>query len=303
MRNAGLVRAPRGEGLEGGADAAAGRLSNVQRPRCFFLTIGFSLVFWFVFEWVRQSRALDFRYRECCGKPRDLHESITGTNRYTVGWQKAATALRDLAANGDHKLSFAAKGKFPAYVAQRERERELFCYSQRSRGSFQFSLPRRVPNSLSRERSAENLGRLVWIYGEFYETAGGIEAMVSVSGSRELSLQCLSTAALRHLSLHDDLKRPIVETGALQSVARNATRANEDLQCQIAGLLANLSEELENQLSLVAAGCVPPLCTLARVANEEIQQDASRALCNVCSCEENHVNAYRQGDQPACFPN
>jgi hypothetical protein len=89
--------------------------------------------------------------------------------------------------------------------------------------------------------------------------------MVQLSKCRELSLQCLATAAMRHLSLHDELKRPLVEGGCLVPLVRNAPRANEDLQCQIAGLLANLSEETENQISLLNGGCVPVLATLARV--------------------------------------
>lgn len=125
----------------------------------------------------------------------------------------------------------------------------------------------------------------------------GINAMVKLlTKARELSLHALATAALRHLSLEDELKRRVVEAGALAPTIRNAHEANEDLKCQIAGLLANLSEELENQIALVSSGCVPVLCALSHQRdNPEIQQDCARALANIVSNEENHVLAYRQG--------
>lgn len=125
----------------------------------------------------------------------------------------------------------------------------------------------------------------------------GIEAMVRLSGATELSLQSLAAATLRHLSTEDDLKRPIVEAGALPPTLRNASRApHEDLKCQVAGLFANLSENLENQISLVSNGCVTVLCAICHGEhNREIEQDCARALANICSNEENHVVAYRQG--------
>ena len=124
-----------------------------------------------------------------------------------------------------------------------------------------------------------------------------LEAMVRLSGtSRDSTLQMLATATLRHHSIVDELKRPVVEHGALPVAVQNAMHKNEDLQCQIAGLFANLSENLENQIDLVSSGAIPVLAELSHIdANLEIQQDCARALANICSNEANHVAAYRQG--------
>lgn len=43
-----------------------------------------------------------------------------------------------------------------------------------------------------------------------------MEALVALSGEREIELATLAIAGLRHLSLSDQLKRVIVDSGALR---------------------------------------------------------------------------------------
>ena len=81
---------------------------------------------------------------------------------------------------------------------------------------------------------------------------------MALASERELDLCCLAVAGLRHLSLNDELKRPIVDSGALLPVVRSVAWANEDLQCQCAGLIANLSENQENQVCVWVSWGVPP---------------------------------------------
>ena len=119
--------------------------------------------------------------------------------------------------------------------------------------------------------------------------------MIALAREKDIELQCLAVAALRHLSLDDLLKRTIVEEGALAPILHCATVEHcEDLQCQCAGVLANLSENMENQISIVEEGGVGPLVGLGLVRNDEVQQDVARALANLSSNEENHATIYKQ---------
>lgn len=64
-----------------------------------------------------------------------------------------------------------------------------------------------------------------------------------------MDLNCLAVAALRHLSMHQELKRPVVDKAALPPVIRSLQWANDDLRCQAAALMANLSENQVGSLT------------------------------------------------------
>jgi len=88
-------------------------------------------------------------------------------------------------------------------------------------------------------------------------------------------------SALRYLSLCDDLKRTILDLGAVQPCIRCLSWATEDLKCQVAGLIANLSENTENQITMLQIGVTASVDSLARNDNEDIQQ--VRYLHYICT--------------------
>ncbi len=59
---------------------------------------------------------------------------------------------------------------------------------------------------------------------------------------------------MRHLSLRDEVKQPIVDAGAKGPFLRHSNSKNEDLLMQCATTLASLTENIEKQVSLVEAG-------------------------------------------------
>ena len=77
--------------------------------------------------------------------------------------------------------------------------------------------------------------------------------MIELSKDDNVGLRCLAVASLRHISLSDEVKRPIVDAGALGPLLRNSNSKNVDLLMQCAGMLANSTENRENQVSLVEA--------------------------------------------------
>lgn len=82
--------------------------------------------------------------------------------------------------------------------------------------------------------------------------------IAGLAKEKEVDLNCLAVAALRHLSMHQELKRPVVDKAALPPVIRSLQWANDDLRCQAAALMANLSE---NQVgSRTSPSCMHPLC-------------------------------------------
>jgi len=58
---------------------------------------------------------------------------------------------------------------------------------------------------------------------------GGVEALVALSGEREVELATLAVAGLRHLSLSDQLKRVIVDSGALRYAVPYSSRCTLNL--------------------------------------------------------------------------
>jgi hypothetical protein len=126
---------------------------------------------------------------------------------------------------------------------------------------------------------------------------GIIETTKKLLRSDDEVEQTLALAIARHLSIDNDLKRPIVLSGLAKLAIRCAEHsANKpDLQCQSAGLFANLSEDMANQVSLVEQGVTSALVMLGRVRNDEVMQDSARAFANLTSNEENHMTVYRHG--------
>ena len=78
--------------------------------------------------------------------------------------------------------------------------------------------------------------------------------MIELSKDDNVGLRCLAVASLHHLSLSDEIKRPIVDAGALGPLLRNSNSKNEDLLMQCAGTIANLTENMENRF-ISRRGC------------------------------------------------
>lgn len=102
---------------------------------------------------------------------------------------------------------------------------------------------------------------------------GGVELLIKIAKEKQLELRTLAVASLRHMSLCDDLKRTIVENGAILICMQFISIGSpDDLQYQVAGLFANLSENSTNQVSMVEVGVTKTIVSLAKHESLEVQK-------------------------------
>ena len=116
------------------------------------------------------------------------------------------------------------------------------------------------------------------------EEAGIVEELIDIVRQKDIEMQTLCVACLRHLSEDPVLKKKIVDCGSLPPVIRCTSWATEDLKCQISGLLANVSEREENHAHIVKAGTLPVLIRFCSNTHLEILQVMFDVMKKCCGC-------------------